>query len=208
MPGTRAEALLTMTYFIRRFTLNRAWLGLTDEELFWEPIAGAWGIRRRDECKTANPFSSTDPDWVADYDHALARAADWRTTIEPLTTIGWLFWHVGSMPGRLTDLDFLGGSKAAQTGWTSPYATRHPIFTTAAEAVETMRSGWSRLIAALRSATDEDLERPFEAPNWPAPATGTQYIASVLNEVSHHASQICTLRDLYVVSRGSALLTS
>ena len=113
MPGIRAETLLTMTYFIKAFTLDRAWLGLADDELFWEPVVGAWGVRRREECTTPNPFGSADPDWVADYDADLASAADWRTTIEPLTTIGWLFWHVGSQPGRLADLDFLGGSKTA-----------------------------------------------------------------------------------------------
>src|SRR5215471_124332 len=105
MPGIRADTLLTMTYFIKSFTLDRAWLGLADDELFWEPVAGAWGVRRREDC----------------------------TTVEPLTTIGWLFWHVGSTPGRLADLDVLGGSKTARSGWTSPYLTPHPIFTTAGD---------------------------------------------------------------------------
>src|SRR4051794_14438713 len=105
MPGIRAETLLASTYLINRFTLGRAWLGLTDDELFWEPLPGMWGVRRREECKTAHPFGSADPDWVADYDGALT-AVDYRTTTEPLTTIGWLYWHVGSQPGRLAELDF------------------------------------------------------------------------------------------------------
>ena len=209
MPGTRAETLLTMTYFIKRFTLDRAWLGLADDELFWEPVAGAWGIRRREECTTPNPFISDDPDWVADFDHELASGADWRTSIEPLTTIGWLYWHVGSAPGRVADLDFLGGAKTARSGWTSPYLTPHPIFRTAGGAVGTMRTGWRRLIARLQAATDDDLLRPTEWWTYGEdrpPATGAQIIASTLNEISHHASQICTLRDLYILSGGRTIV--
>jgi hypothetical protein len=148
---------------------------------------------------------------VADYDHGLASRADWRTTIEPVTTIGWLFWHVGSQPGRLADLDFLGGSKTARSGWTSPYLTPHPIFTNAADAVETMRTGWRRLIDRLRNATDEDLERPTEWWTYGEarpPASGVQIIASTLNEISHHGSQICTLRDLYVVGGRGTFVTA
>lgn len=211
MPGARAETLLAMTYFIKSFTLDRAWLGLADDELFWEPVSGAWSVRPRGECTTPSPFSSSHPDWVADYDHALASAADWRTTIEPLTTIAWLFWHVGSQPGRLADLDFLGGSKTARSGWTSPYLTPHPIFTTAVDAVETMRTGWRRLINALRNVTDEDLERPTEWWTYGEerpPATGTQIIASTLNEISHHGTQVCTLRDLYIVGGGRQFVTA
>lgn len=102
-------------------------------------------MRRREECTTPNPWNTGDPERVADYDYSLAGAADWRTTTEPLTTIGWLFWHVGSQAGRLADLNFLGGSETASGGWTSPYLTLHPVFATAADAVETMRIGWRRL---------------------------------------------------------------
>jgi hypothetical protein len=167
-------------------------------------------VRRRAECATPHPFVTADPDWVADYDGGLAAGADWRTTIEPLTTIGWLFWHVGSQAGRLADLDFLGGDKTAKSGWTSPYLTPHPAFTTAADAVETMRSGWRRLIGRLQVATDDELARPTDVWTYGEarpPSSGAQITASILNEVSHHGSQICTLRDLYVVGQGRTLLT-
>jgi hypothetical protein len=118
--------------FIEWYTLNRAWDNLSDDELFWEPVAGSWGIRRRAECQTATPFG--DGDWVADFDDYLARAADRGEAVEPLTTIGWLMWHIGSMPGRLAQLDFLGGSRTARQGWTSCYLNVPPVFTSAAEA--------------------------------------------------------------------------
>ena len=81
-----------------------------------------------------------------------------------------------------------------------PYIAVHPMFTSAEEAVTTMHTGWRALDTALRSATDEQLERPtrFWGYGDPGPpANGAQILASVLNEVSHHGTQIGVLRDLY-----------
>jgi hypothetical protein len=74
-----------------------------------------------------------------------------------------------------------------------------------------MRTGWRRLIDRLRNATDDDLERPTEWWTYGQerpPATGAQIIASTLNEISHHGTQICTLRDLYVVGEGRTFTTA
>jgi hypothetical protein len=108
--------------------------GLSDDELFWAPSAGSWGIQswgihRRAACRTPAPFG--DGDWVADFDTDLVMAAIRGQAVEPLTTVGWLMWHIGSVPGRLAQLDFLGGSTTADTGWTSPYLTDHRVFTSA-----------------------------------------------------------------------------
>jgi hypothetical protein len=88
VPDKRADTLLQTIRFIEWYTLNRAWDNLSDDELFREPVAESWGIRRRAECQTATPFG--DGDWVADFDDYLARAADRGEAVEPLTTIGWL----------------------------------------------------------------------------------------------------------------------
>ncbi|MEN3271984.1 MAG: hypothetical protein V7636_745 [Actinomycetota bacterium] len=187
-----------MMLFIEMFTLNRAWNGLRDEELFWEPVPGSWSVRPVGECTTPDPFVVGE--WAADMDSTLALSADGLTTFEPMTTIGWVLWHVGSMPGRTAELDFLGGSRTAESGWTSPYLALHPIFTTADEAVSTMRAGWRALDTALKSVTDEQLEAPkrFWGYGGPGPmATGSQILASTLNEISHHGTQIGVLRDLY-----------
>jgi hypothetical protein len=37
------------------------------------------------------------------------------------------------------------------------------------------------------------------------PTTGAKIIASTLNEVSHHGTQVCMLRDLYRFAGGAAL---
>ena len=187
-------------FFIERFTLTRAWNGLTDEEFLWEPMPGSWTVRPHDTCQTPTPFVVGE--WAADFDAGLAMSVDPDKGIwtEPLTSIAWLFWHVGSMPARAAELDFLGGAHAAESGWTSPYIAAHPIFTTAGEAVDAMRAGWRALGAAVRSASDEALERPtrFWGYGGPGPmGTGAQIIGSALNEVSHHGTQIGVLRDLF-----------
>lgn len=75
-----------------------------------------------------------------------------------------------------------------------------------------MRDGWAVLRAVLESTTDEQFEmRACRYTYAQAPMTdglcvlgppgpehpATFFVAGTLNEVSHHASQICTLRDLY-----------
>jgi hypothetical protein len=210
MGDKRADTLLHTMRSIEWFTLNRAWNGLTDEELFWEPFAGSWSVRRRSECPTPTPFG--DGDWVADFDNDLALASDEGKAFEPLTTIGWLLWHVGSVPERLTQLDFLGGPKTAEGGWTSPYLTPHAVFTSAGDAVETMRAGWLALKGSLKAATDDQLERPTRRWGYggePGAIThGAAIIASSLHEVSHHGTQICTLRDLYRATSGRQLAST
>ena len=49
MTGKRAETLLELMHQIERYTLVRAWTGLTDAEFFWEPFTTTWSIRRQDD---------------------------------------------------------------------------------------------------------------------------------------------------------------
>jgi hypothetical protein len=98
------------------------------------------------------------------------------------------------------------------SGWTSPYLTHHPIFTSAAEAVTALKDGWHRLREAIKRADDDQLEMTNAGYTYaPEPPRGglcalgppgpvhpaTHFIAGTLNEVSHHATQIGALRDLY-----------
>jgi hypothetical protein len=196
--GKRAETLLEMMTFIQMFTLRRAWDGLTDDELLWAPVEGAWTVGPVTQSRTATPFITGS--LAADFDVGVVAAAIDGKAVEPLTSIGWLYWHVGSQPGRAAELDFFGGAHSAASGWTSPYIATHPIFTTADEAVTVMRTGWRALKTALRSVTDEQLERPtrFWGYGEPGPmGTGAQIVGQILNEVSHHGTQIGVLRDLY-----------
>jgi hypothetical protein len=203
----RGDTLLNMMLFIEMYTLERAWSDLSEHEFFWEPIPGSWSVRRRQKCRTPNPFGTGD--WVADFDDGLVRAADQGNAVEPLTTIAWLFWHAGSMAGRAADLDFLGGSRSAESGWTTPYLGDHPVFSSPSDAVATMRTGWRSFDRALHASTDDQLERAtrfWSYPGYPgSPAPGYQILTNLLNEISHHGTQICMLRDLYRAVQGRTL---
>ena len=203
MADKRAEVFLELMHRIEDFSLERACAGLTDEEFYWEPAPSSWSIRRRDECRTATPFG--EGDWVVDFEVP-------EPTPAPMTTIAWLFWHVGSLPARLTEIDFLGGDHTMDSGWTSPYLTHHPVFATATDATIAIRRGWAALRAVIEGTTDEQFEVQAHRYTYaaaPMPdglcalgAPGpmhpvTFFVAGALNEVSHHASQICTLRDFY-----------
>jgi hypothetical protein len=209
--GKRAGTLLEMMHPIERFTLARAWDGLTDEEFFWEPFPAAWSIRRRDQCRTPDPFGAGE--WVADF--AIPEPAP-----VPVTTIAWLYWHIGSLPGRLCDIGFLGGTRTMASGWTSPYLTQHPVFTHAAEAVTALRDGWHRLGEAIERADDDRLEVMTAGYTYaagvvplaagpPGPArTATHFIAGALTEIGHHGTQIGALRDLYAWRRPASVSTT
>jgi hypothetical protein len=201
--AARAEPLVELMNRVERFTLARVWTDLTDDELLWEPIAGMWSVRRREDCTTESPFGAGE--WVVDFGR-------WGDGPEPMTTIAWLLWHAGSMPGRLVETEVFGGPHAVASGWTSPYLEHHEIFRTADRAAEVLRDGWSSLRAALDSATDDDLARPVRHYTYAAePPRGGVFIAGppgderpasthvvgAIHEVTHHAAQICVLRDLY-----------
>ena len=52
MAGKRAETLLEMMFFIKRYTLDRAWTDLTDAEFLWEPAPNTWSVRPVTESRT------------------------------------------------------------------------------------------------------------------------------------------------------------
>jgi len=192
----RADFFLNWMGLIDLYTLTRATKDLTQEEFDWEPHPGSWGIRRRDDCTTANPTGADGGEWVSDHDFQIAEAAYHGKAIEPMTTIGWLLNHFGAAPRLFAELEIVGGTTVPTRGvyrrmW------GYTIIPTADEAVARFKDGWLSLERALRSTSDEMLERDYEGHPW---KRGDRALAAMLNEVSHHGTQICVLRDLYAHS--------
>jgi hypothetical protein len=191
--GPRADVLLNTMLVIDMFTLGRALQGLTQEEFEWEPHPGAWGIRRRDQCTTPNATGTDGSAWVSDDDWAVAAAHDRGEIAGPMTTIGWLLNHFGAAPGAVAELTILGGS-VVPTPEVYEQMWGRVIIPTVDEAVARFKQGWAALDQALRSSTDETLEREYEGHPW---KRGDLAVTAMLNEVGHHSTQICMLRDLY-----------
>lgn len=205
--GKRADTLVEHMGRIEYFTLARLWDGLTDDELFFEPVPNMWSVRRRGESTTDAPFGLGE--WVIDFGR-------WGNAPEPMTTIAWLLWHMASMPSRSLETEVFGGPLPYSSGWTSPYLTHHEIFTSADRAISVLREGWSALGAAIGRMDDDALERRYARYTYasepeqegvlplgePGPLhPATFFAASIVNEVSHHGSQICMLRDLCAHTR-------
>ena len=193
VPGKRVEVLTLWMELIEGYTLNRALRDLTQEEFEWEPHAGAYGVRRRKDCKTPNPSGSPDGEWVSDGDWATAEASDRGELVEPMTTIAWLLNHIGAAPGTIAQSEVVGGSMPIAEG---TYVGMWGIdnIPTVEPAVTRFTEGWSSLKEKLRNTTDEVLERQHPHHPW---GRGDVAIAAMLNEISHHGTQICMLRDLY-----------
>ena len=177
MASARAEVLLNWMMVVEIYTLSRALDGLTQAEFDWEP----------------HPGGSPGSEWVVDNDYDLAEAADRGEAVEPMTTIGWLLNHFGGAPGGVAELEIVGGSKVPtmelyQQMW------GYTVLPTVDEAVARFKDGWSALDRAPRTTADEGLERDFEGHLW---THGHLAVSAMLNEVSHHGTQICMLRDLY-----------
>lgn len=198
MGGKRASVLHNWMGLIDTYTLSRALEELTQAEFDWEPHPGAWAVRRRGASTTPNASGEPGGDWVADQDWSIQTAAfgvmnpDGEMN-EPMTTIGWLLNHFGAAPGLTAQLDFLGGP-IAPTGDVYRSMWGYTIIPTVDEAVARFREGWTALGHALRDTTDEMLERPCDGHPW---KRGDRAVSALLNEVSHHGTQICMLRDFY-----------
>lgn len=201
MAGKRADVLHNWMTLIDRYTLDRAFYRLTQAEFRWEPHPGAWGVRHRETCGTPNPSGDPEGDWVCDQDWKVQMSA-WPLNAEgepnePMATIGWLLNHIGAAPGLTARLDFLGGAVTpTDEGYRQMWA--YTIIPMVDEAVARFRDGWAALGAALRDAPDEVLELERDGHPW---KRGDRAVAALLNEVSHHGTQICMLRDMYAYRR-------
>lgn len=197
MAGKRADVLRNWMTLIDRYTLGRGFYRLTQDEFDWEPHPGAWGVRHREMCRTANPSGDPEGDWVCDQDWQ-AQMSAWPLNAEgepnePMATIGWLLNHFGAAPGLTAQMDFVGGTVTPTVeGYRRMWG--FTIIPTVDEAVTRFREGWSALDTALVDATDEMLEMDCDGHPW---KRGDRAVAALLNEVSHHGTQICVLRDMY-----------
>jgi DinB superfamily len=155
--------------------------GLTDEEYFWEPVAGGWNVRRRAE---ADPALAHGPgDFVIEYAYP-------EPDPPPVTTIAWRLAHlvVGVYGER--NASHFGGPECSYNSF--GYAG------TAKEALAQLDDGHARWVAGVRGLAAEGLARPCGPAEGPyAEFPLAALVLHIHREVLHHGAEVALLRDLY-----------
>ena len=156
--------------------------GLTDEEYFWEPVAGCWSIRRRGE--STAPMVLGSGDFTADFALPPPDPA-------PVTTIAWRLAHI--------IMGCFGVRNAAHFGGPPVDYQTFAYAGTAAQALGQLDDAHAAWIKGVRGLGADGLARP----SGPAEGPFAEYSMAALvlhihREVIHHGAEICLLRDLYL----------
>lgn len=160
-------------------------LGLSDEELVWEPEEGCWNLHDAGE-----GLSRVDSHWPP------PRPA-------PVTTIGWRMQHIAV--GCLAHRTSIYFPDLVPEPWeVERYSPLTPFPLDAEAALAFLERWWSAWREGVGSLTEEGLWRPLGGVegDYPEMQLGTSdpFIGMVLHqhrELMHHGAEICLLRDLY-----------
>jgi DinB superfamily len=153
--------------------------GLTDDEYFWEPVAGAWSVRRTAE-------------GILDMDGRDAQEPD----PPPVTTIAWRLTHI-AVDVFATRADTFFGENAG-SGDMFDERRRPPLPGSAAAALALLESSYHQWRDGLLSLD----EKTFLEPLGPRGAFFADQPMAALalhlnRETMHHGGEIGLLRDLY-----------
>jgi hypothetical protein len=147
--------------------------GLTDEEFFWEPVAGCWTVHL-----------AKDGRWIIDY-------ADPAPDPPPFTTIGWRLVHVATCKIMYHEYAF-GPGKLTWDELEIPH--------TAAGAIAGLEAGQAQLQTALAGLADADLTE-MRPTNWGELWPTWRIFWTMAGHDLHHGAEIGCLRDLYRAMR-------
>ncbi len=146
--------------------------GLTDDEFWWEPVPGAWTVRRGESGR-----------WAADYEEPDPVPA-------PFTTIAWRLDHI--IECKIMYREYAFG--AARLTWPELDSAH-----TAGDAIAELERGHAALVHDLEGLSDEDLDRP-RATNWGEEWPTWRIFWTMIHHDIHHGAEIGVLRDLYRVN--------
>jgi hypothetical protein len=157
---------------------------LTDQEYLWEPVPGAWSLRRRGEAVSPRPLGPGE--WQLDS----ATGGDPDPT--PVTTIAWRLGH-------------LHWCFAGDWEWTFGERRRPPaelvdFSPSAAVALERFWATLDRWRDSVAAMTDEQLDTVGFGQNPNSDAAELPFItviAAANIELIHHMAEVALLRDLY-----------
>lgn len=161
--------------------------GLTDEEYRWEPVAGAWNVRRREDAAPATATARVGGgQWLLDdYDPAAGEPHP-----APVTTIAWRLFHiVVPVLGMRTHSHFDGPAVAEES---------FPVAGTAAEGLRQLDEAYAAWSAGVCALSPEKLAEPVGPAegDW-AQAPMITLVLHINREVIHHLAEVALLRDLW-----------
>jgi hypothetical protein len=173
MEGIAGSLITAFDYVWGRLTGRLA--GLSDDEYFWEPVAGCWSLRQ-----------GGDGRWHLDGGGGGGPAPD----PVPVTTIAWRLGHLGGMA--------VGGFASRRFGDGSLTTDQIAFPATAADAPAFLDEHYRNWRAGLTGLTPAEWAAPL-GPSWgPYSEANTVDLAlHVLDEVIHHGAEVGLLRDLY-----------
>ncbi|WP_136520444.1 DinB family protein [Cellulomonas telluris] len=167
---------------------------LTDHERLWEPVPGAWSVRRHAD--GPGPGAT-----------ALVGAGEWgrdggrpHPYPPPVTTIGWRLHHVTEL--LLGRADWTAGARRL---------TEEEIVvpTDAATAVADLAGGvdaWREALTSVDDAALDEVGRSAYPYGNDPEVPFLDVVWRVNQEVVHHGAEIALLRDLYGATGGGTLV--
>jgi len=153
---------------------------ITDEAFLWEPVAGMWSVRWRDDARSSHPQGAGDV--VLDYALPPPEPA-------PMTTIGWRLGHLAMVFGERAANHFGdGGVTYATTDWP-------PTATGMIELVDRYHDQW---VAGVRTLDDVALAAPCGPTEGPyAEHPMSALVLHINREVLHHGAEVALMLDLH-----------
>jgi DinB superfamily len=150
--------------------LRRRLEGLTEAELWWEPVPGVWTLRRQPDGRLLEDYEDQDP------------------SPAPFTTLAWRLFHVASCKVMYHEWAF----GPAQLTWLT---IERPE--TAEGMVEMLELGHASLVRDLEGLSgDEDLDAAVMT-NWGEKWPAWRIFWTMIHHDAHHGGEIGCLRDLY-----------
>ena len=155
--------------------------GLTDDEYFWEPVAGCWSVRPRNQATA--PVLGGSGEFVSEFAFPEPDPA-------PVTTIAWRLVHLIVGVFGMRNASHFDGPPLDY------FTYEHPG--TATTALADLDAAYARWVAGVRTLGEDGLERAVGEAE--GPFSEHPYSTLVLHihrEVIHHGAEILLLRDLY-----------
>jgi hypothetical protein len=172
--GQRDE-LVQLTEYISQRTLTRL-AAITDDEMFWQPVPGAWTVHRQRSGRR-----------VLDNSY-------WPVGAPAITSIAWRVSHLIDVYASPRNAEWLRVTPAddvnAQPSWR--------LGETAAETVAMLQEAVDHFLGLLRALDDDALATKLGAiaGGW-ADATLAGFVLHQVDEAIHHGAEVGVLRDLY-----------